>query len=340
MVQVDRCKVPAAFWRAAVQMGVQPAALLRQARLPASLHLGGQAYATTAAYFALLTGLEALTGDPTLGLRIVREVETAIHPPSSLAAFYARDYRDGLARLARFKRLCMPERLHVDEAGDECGIMAEWPFAESAEPDICVDITFASLVELGRRATGRLIVPRRIELTRAGPLHPAHRDYYGCAIRTGMARNLLVLDRADLDLPFPGHNPEMLAMLTPALGAALEELEAQSSVAQQVMAMVKRSLASGQPSLADVARALGMSERSLQRRITQEGSTFRDLLAQARRDLGRRLLADPANDVEEVACLLGYQDTTSFYRAFREWEGMTPNRWREIHGAGKAVGGA
>lgn len=45
--------------------------------------------------------------------------------------------------------------------------------------------------------------------------------------------------------------------------------------------------------------------------------------------MGRRLLADPATDIAEVACLLGYQDTASFYRAFREWEGMPPNRWRE-----------
>jgi AraC-like DNA-binding protein len=152
----------------------------------------------------------------------------------------------------------------------------------------------------------------------------------------GMARNLLVLDRADLDHPFPGHNPDMLEMLTPALGAALGELDAQGSVAQQVTIMLKRSLASGQPSLSDTAKALGMSERSLQRRITEEGFTFRDLLAKARRDLGRRLLADPATDVDEVACLLGYQDTTSFYRAFREWEGMTPNRWRGVHGTDKA----
>ncbi len=72
-----------------------------------------------------------------------------------------------------------------------------------------------------------------------------------------------------------------------------------------------------------------MSGRTLQRRITEEGETFRHLLAQARHELGCRLLTDPATDINEVACLLGYQDTTSFYRAFREWEGMSPNRWRD-----------
>ena len=331
MAQIDRSKVPQAFWHLADHFGVRPAALLRQARLPATLHLGGPAFVTTAQYFALMRGLEELTGDPSLGIRMVREVDTAVHPPSSLAAFYARDYRDGLARLARFKRLCTPEQLQIAEAGGEASITMHWPFATGPEPAISADITFASLIELGRRATGKAIVPRRVEFARPEPADTAHVNYFGCAIRTGAPRNLLVLDAADLDRPFPGHNPEMLDMLTPALSAALGELEAQSSITEQVKVVLKRSLASGQPGLSDVARQLGMSDRTLQRRITQEGSTFRDLLAEARRNLSRHLLTDPAIDIDEVACLLGYQDTTSFYRAFREWEGMPPARWREMH---------
>lgn len=340
MAQIDKCKVPQAFWRAVEQFGIRPAALLRQARLPVTLHLSEQAFVTTDQYFALMRALADLSGDPALGIRMVREVDTAVHPPSSMAAFFASDYRDGLARLARFKRLCTPEQLPIVEADGECTISIEWPFATEAEPAISVDITFATLVELGRRATGRTITPRRLDLIRPGPVSTVHADYFGCPIRTDAPRDLLVLDAADLDHPFPGHNPEMLEILTPGLSAALGELEAQSSVAEQVKIVLKRSLASGQPGLSDVARQLGMSDRTLQRRITDEGSTYRDLLSDARRDLGRRL--DPATDIEEVACLLGYQDTTSFYRAFREWEGMPPNRWREMHlrqaGPGGSVG--
>lgn len=317
MPQVDRCRVPPAFWRAVEQTGIPPAALLRQARLPATLHLGGQTHITTAHYFALLQALEELSGDPALGIRMVQSVDTAVHPPSSLAAFYARDYRDGLARLARFKRLCTPELLEIAQAGGDCIITVDWPFATGPEPALSVDITFASLVELAR----------------PGPPSVVHTDYFGCPVETRSARDRLVLDAADLDRPFPGHNPELLALLTPALGAALGELDAGSSVAAQVRTVLKRSLASGQPGLAEVARQLGMSERTLQRRITAEGATFRGLMSEARRDLGRHLLLNPATDIDEVACLLGYQDTTSFYRAFRDWEGMPPSRWREMQRA-------
>lgn len=330
MAQADRCKVPHAFWRAVTQMGIAPAALLRQARLPATLHLGGDRAINTAQYFALLQALEDLSADPAFALRMVRQVDTAMYPPSSLAAFYARDYRDGLTRTARFKRLCTPEDLYLAEADGQCAITMRWPFATVPEPAISVDITFASLVELGRRGTGRAIVPQRIELARAA-VTAAHADYFGCPIHVDAPHNVLVLDAADLDRPFAGHNPELLEMLAPALGAALGEVEARSSVAEQVKVMLKRHLASGQPGLADIARQMGLSERTLQRRITDEGTTFRDILSDARRELGRHLLADGANDIEEVACLLGYQDTTSFYRAFRVWEGMPPNQWRERH---------
>ncbi|CAN7355873.1 AraC family transcriptional regulator ligand-binding domain-containing protein [Agrobacterium tumefaciens] len=340
MAQADKCKIPQAFWRAAERFGILPAALLRQARLPAALHLGDQTFVTTSQYFALMQALTDLSGDPALGIRMVQTVDTAVHPPSSLAAFYARDYRDGLTRLARFKRLCTPEQLRLVEADGDCAVHVDWPFAPGVEPAISIDITFATLVELGRRATGQDIKPRRLELTRSGPVTATHAEYFGCPIRTGAARDVLVLDAFDLDRPFPGHNPEMLDMLTPALSAALGEIEAHTSVAEQVKIVLKRSLASGQPSLSDVARQLGMSDRTLQRRITEEGSTFRELLSDARRDLGRYLLADPTTDIEEVACLLGYQDTTSFYRAFREWEGMPPNRWREINRASREVAAA
>lgn len=327
----DRCKVPQAFWRAIERVGLQPPAVLRLARLPATLHLSAQALVTTAQFFALWKAIEELTADPGLGFRLVTDTETAVHPPSSLAAFHARDYRDGLSRLARFKRLCTPELIHIAEKDGECAITVEWLHATEPVPAIAADVDFASLVELGRRGTGKHLTPLRIEFERPDPKTNAHEAFFGCPVRFNAPRNLLVLRSSDLDRPFPGHNPELLDMLTPALASALGELQARSSIREQAKLVVKRSLASGRPELSDVAYHLAMSERTLQRRITEDGTTFRDLVVEARQELGRKLLSDPSVDIDEVACLLGYQDTSSFYRAFREWEGVTPSQWRELN---------
>lgn len=332
VMPADRCKVPAAFWRVIARLGYPPSAVLRQARLPGTLHLNEQAVVSTGQYFALWKALADLSGEAALGIRLVLAAETAAHPPASLAAFHARDYRDGLLRLARFKRLCTPEQLHFVDEKNAFVVTSAWLYAPEPEPAIATDVTFATLVELGRRGTGQPISPRRVEFVRPDPGGDAHAAYFACEIRYGAPRNALVLDPADLARPFPGHNPELLAILTPALSSALQELQVQSSIGEQVKMVLKRSLASGRPELSEVAQDIGMSERTLQRRITEEGTTFRELLTEARRELGRELLADPSTDIDEVACLLGYQDASSFYRAFRDWEGLTPNQWRERHG--------
>jgi AraC-like DNA-binding protein len=132
----------------------------------------------------------------------------------------------------------------------------------------------------------------------------------------------------DLAAPFPGHSPEFLDLVTPGLAAAFAEIQDSDGIEERVKAVLKRSLASGRPEIAHVARELGMSERTLQRRITAEATTFRALLSDARRELSQQLLGDSALQIEEVTYLLGYQDTTSFYRAFRDWAGVSPGEWR------------
>lgn len=325
----DRCRLPSALWRALDREGLSAPDVLRRARLPAILRLQPAATVATAQYFALWRAVEDLSGDPGLGLRMASNAETGAHPPSSLAAFYARDYRDGLLRLARFKRLCTPETLLIEEDQATATVSHVWPNAVEDEPHIATDITFATVMELGRRGTGRTITPLRVELRRRRPTPDVHAAYFGCPVRYGAEHDRLVLRAADLDLAFAGHNPELLEMLTPALSGALRDLQALTSLSDQVKAVLLHALPSGRPDIAEVAREMGMSERTLQRRITDEGTAFRDLVNEARHALSRRLLSDQTNDMAEVAYMLGYQDTRSFYRAFRSWEGTTPKAWRK-----------
>lgn len=329
----DRCRFQQSFWSAVEQLGIRPTALLRQARLPVNLHLNTQQFITTAQFFALWTAMEDLVGDPDLWLNFVNATDAVGHQPMFIAACYGANYRDGIERIARFKRFTMPERIRIEEGESEAAVFKEWFHAVTPEPALSVDISFGFLLGLGRRGTGQNLTPLRVELTRTGPISNSQRDFFGCPIRLGAKRNSLVFHASDLDRPFPGHNAELLDVLTPALTDALGQFHPKSSVSEQVKVVLKRSLASGRPDLGAVAKDLGTSERTLQRRITDEGSTFRLLVQSARQELGQQLLASPDADVAEVACLLGFQDTTSFYRAFRSWEGMTPQSWRSQQGA-------
>lgn len=326
-----RFNIPDVFWHALRTIGLEPATVLRQARLPVTLNLRerrDRRQVNTEEFFRLWEAVGVLNHDPAAAVRMVTQLDSSTLPPSSFAAFIARDFRDGLHRLARFKQLCTPERVRVIEDGDYCTVTVDWLRTQQQSPTLLIDAAFATFVELGRRGSGVHITPRSVELARPAQDNHALADFFGCAVRFGAERNAMVFDIADLERPFASHNPELLDLLNPALVAALAEATAAATISHQVKGALKRILASGRPEMVEVARELGMSERTLQRRITEEGSSFRQLMLETRQEVVRHLLSEPSIEIEEIACLLGYEDTNSFYRAFRTWEGTTPARWR------------
>jgi AraC-like DNA-binding protein len=224
------------------------------------------------------------------------------------------------------------EKLHLSQSGDETTIEPEWLFATAAPPVALVDATFASIVELGRRGTGVHSRPVRLALRCRSDAADARSSYFGASVAFGAPRDTLVPSAADLDLPFTTHNAELADILAPELGRHLAQLHAAASTAHQVKRVVKRRLSGSPVTVGSVAKDLGTSLRTLQRRITAEGTTFRRILDEARQELVRQYLADPEIRISETAFLLGYQDANSFYRAFRTWEGTTPAHWRDGRG--------
>ena len=208
-----------------------------------------------------------------------------------------------------------------------------WLHAVEQEPPLLTDAAFASFVELGRRGAQKPVQPKRVELKRPSEPTGVHEDYFKCPVRFRARRNALVLRLADLDLPFVSYNAELLEMLEPQLAKALAGTQAQDSIGAQVKWILKRLLAGNRPDILAVARELGISGRTLQRRISEEGTSFQRLLLEARQELVRQYLLQPSIETNEVAYLLGYEDPNSFYRAFRTWEGTTPAHWRSVQQA-------
>lgn len=327
----DKFKASNALWAGLKKIGISPAALLRQSQLPVTLHDGDKNLVTTAQFFALWRAMGELNPDPALGLKLARQVEIEQYHPSAIAALHARDYRDALTRMSRYKQLCSPEEMRITESGDECVIELAWWYATEDEPPLLTDAAFASFVELGRRGTQTIFHPKRVELKRAPEPLRVHEDFFQCAVKFRAKRNALVLHRADLDRAFATHNADLLELIGPQLEKALAGHKARRKIGDQVKWILKRLLAGNRPDILTVARELGVSARTLQRRITEEGATFRQLLLEARKELVRQYLALPSIGINEAAYLLGYDDPNSFYRAFRTWEGTTPAHWRSAN---------
>jgi AraC-like DNA-binding protein len=309
-------------------LGVDPTELLRRAGLPSSLFSGESIQVSTEQLFALWQGIGELSDDPAIGLKLAEQVPVAQHHPASIAAHHARDFRDGLQRLARYKLLCGSEEMRLSEKGNEGVLEFSWLLSREKVPLFLVDAAFASMLQLGKRGTGIPIHPLRIELRHPPENREMRERYFGCAVKFRAARNAMVFRRSELDLPFITYNAELVAMLSPQIDRELARKKSELTVAGRVKWVLMRLLGGRSPEIHDVAKELGMSCRTLQRRITAEETTFRRLISDARRELARSYLLQPALELAEVACLLGFEDPNSFFRAFREWEGTTPSEWR------------
>ncbi|RJE85196.1 AraC family transcriptional regulator [Paenibacillus sp. 1011MAR3C5] len=326
----ERIKFPPGFWEGVRLAGIAAQDIARKAGLP--LTIVHEPVVTTAQYFAIWQAYSDLIGDTAEGIiKLATAFETAKYPPTVLATYHARDYRDALHRMARYKQLCPPESLRITEQGEQCTIELEWLYTEQPGPAMLIGITLAYLLELGRRGTGRYLTAQLVEFSLPMGNVQALEAYFGCRVRIGAGCNRLTLHRRDLDRPFVSYNEELLEILTPILDRSLEEQLNSSSITEKVKWLIKRSLAGGSPDIGTVAKELGVSDRTLQRRLSDENTNFKHLLTQARHEQAREYLSDPSLDIKEVAFLLGYEDQNSFYRAFRYWEGDTPAHWRTEH---------
>ncbi|MBT2730443.1 helix-turn-helix domain-containing protein [Bacillus sp. ISL-75] len=330
MTSHTRIKIPAGFWSGLNKIGIASHDVVRKARLP--LTIITEPVVTTAQYFAIWKAYSDLIDDTAKGIiKMTTGFETVHYPPTILATYHARDYRDALKRMARYKQLCPPENLSITEEGEHCTIELGWLDTEQPGPPMLAGVTLAFLLELGRRGTGQPLTARFAEFSHSMGDVQALEAYFGCRIQIGTNCNRLTLHREDLDRPFVSYNSELLEILTPVLDQSLDEQQRSRSITEMVKWIMSRSLTGGRPDLLTVASELGMSDRTLQRRLTDEGTSFKHLLTQVRHEQAREYLANPSLDIQEVAFLIGYEDQNSFYRAFRLWEGDTPSNWRTEH---------
>jgi len=175
----------------------------------------------------------------------------------------------------------------------------------------------------------RPFVPLRVDLNLARPAAAEeYRAYFGCAIELHAERNAMLISTADLHAPLPQANAvtqAACASLCQQLCAGVDDVR--TPLARQVM-QVLMSHVGGGTTAEQVAGLLGVSVRSLHRRLAAEGYPFGALDARVRCNLAERLLRDTDLRLEAIAQQLGYTEAASFSRAFKRWSGHSPKQWR------------
>src|SRR5215468_7408604 len=157
---------------------------------------------------------------------------------------------------------------------------------------------------------------------------PALEKFFGTAILHEGGELSLEFATEILDRQLPGADPVLAAYLRRQVQEVVQQIKSPNSVSQECARRIAERLGAGEPSQALIAKQMGMSERTLQRRLQTEGTTFNELLEQARRTIACSYLADRKLAAYEVSFLLGYAEPATFFRAFKRWTGKTPLEYR------------
>ena len=315
------------------ELNIDEARVLQLAGISPVLYRTARPRFSTRQFFALWQAIGEVSDDPALGLRMGEHTKVEHAEVILLVAYYSANFREAMEKIARYKRLVCPEEITVEYRGGEAIAHYRWTAAENHAPTTLTDAMFASALSLVRRATGNAtIVPRRVEFIRQRPTEACetkYAEYFGCPVRFGAPRDLLVWGAATMDEPFLTYNEDLVDLLLPGLEAALRDYAKARSLADQVGAILGRSMQGERPSVEAVAKQLHMSPRTLQRRLADEGTSYQQQLDLVRQHTARHLLTSTDLEAGEIAFFLGFEEINSFTRAFHHWEGTTPSRWRE-----------
>lgn len=270
--------------------------------------------------------------DELFGWRFGEQVPLRSYGPLAYAVLNAPDVRTGLQNVARFASdlSISVERsvLRADGALAEVGFGVNRSRLESCRQ--LLESHVSSLVTTARQLVGREWEARGISLQRARRSNDeALEAHLGVEVRFGSDLNGVSFDASFLDLTVVGADRSLL----PAIDRRLSEVPSaeRSGFAGRVSQEVARILCDGTPAIEKVARRMAMSPRTLQRRLTEEGASFRELVVDVRMSIGQAYLSDRQLGVSEVARLLGYAKASSFTHAFRTAHGVSPQEWRRTH---------
>jgi len=279
--------------------------------------------------YALWNAALEVTGDPCLGLHMARAMRPGSFGTVDYMLRHQSTLRGALEQMQRFGALLDPRfSAQADSAGEGEGESVRVS-RDGGFPQPDVECLFATIVMLcATKLPGYTPLQIRFVHRRKGPLE-TYEDFFPCEVVFGADHNEIRCAAGTLDAP--------LRRVDLALGRILEEhatkMLDELPVADPFVLRARRALlddiADGGPSLDALATRLGVSTRTLRRRLQDHGTSYKELLDELRKELGCRYVLNSDHGFEEVAALLGYVDSRTFYRNFKRWTGKTPAAYRK-----------
>lgn len=321
----------------AAARGVPPAELLAAADLRPEQLVDPDARVPRECELRLWDAARASTGDDAFGLRMAEILPVEAYGAVGFATRSSATLGEAYRRTARFVRLMRSGvRLDIVDDGAVVRLRHVPPTDEAPPSRHAVEWFTATLLLMARRGVDPACAPLETRFRHPAPARvDEHRRAFGAAPTFSADRDELVLPAALLARPQLSAEPGLSSVLDRHLDEALARLPTQLGVVDRARAGVAQELRRGrEPSLAQLARDLHMSARSLQRHLQHAGTSLQALLDGLRAELAGRYLAETGLSIAEVAFMLGFSEVSTFHRAFKRWTGVTPAVFRRDRLAG------
>ncbi|MES1156294.1 MAG: AraC family transcriptional regulator ligand-binding domain-containing protein [Alphaproteobacteria bacterium] len=331
MIEIVRADTLRGFRELVSELGGDPDALLRAAHLDVASRGSPDAYISFRAVATLLERTASELKCPDFGMRLAERRSEDSLGPLAIVMQNAETARESIGyaeRYMHFHNLALTAQLEPAEDAQDCEFLRlehrlsrPLKMLQSAERMVCFSARFIGMISGAP--------PREIWFPHArfAPL-TAYRAHFGASsVRFSMPRQGLVITREALEAPRVA-DAQLKRIAEHFLqNTAPPRAETVSSRARVV---IDRMMRTGDCTQADLARALGLHERTLQRRLQTEGTTFETIKDEVRREMAREFLAQPNVSFSRVAELLGYAETSALTRSSRRWFNATPSAMRKL----------
>lgn len=323
-----------AMVRAAEARGFRTEDLLKEAGLTRASLEDPDARLPGSTVLAIWNALRARTADPALQLTAPAALPFGAYRVIDYLVAASATVGEGIRRFARFFELIADGVVLAVDGDEEEHWLALAMAGGAPVPPVYVDYVFAALVSRIRMKIRPGLQVLRVELQQPKPpQEEPYSELFRAPVRFGAAGDRLFFSEEEWEAPTATGDEALARLLedharTPARRVA--------HPASGFRAEVERTIAAALPegrSAAAVAKALHVSVRTLQRKLGEAGTTFKEVSEGLSAQLAVKHLANPKVSIAEVAFLLGFSDSSSFNRAFRRWTGEPPGRWRRLRQA-------
>jgi AraC-like DNA-binding protein len=313
------------------QRGVPVSALFAEGEAEAKRRSALEARMPMGQFQTLIERAIQLTGDPALGLHCGARGRDASFDVMGYIVAHAPTMAHVIDLLRQFEPLFMDDaHLHCRQSAERVLLRCEVPRLNPAVDRTIKELALAGMMRMLRVFGAEPHEIHSVSFDYPQPSYIAeYQRVFGSIVRFDQPLNGIEFSSALLDRPHVDANPDLHAVFYAHAQRSFERMSRAQTVVERVRAYLQSQPPGRLTTMTAVARDLGLSVRSLRRRLLEENASYRELTQEALKDAALRLLREPQRTVQDAAYTLGFADVTAFHRAFKRWTHVTPAEYQQ-----------